>query len=38
MYQLAKSSDKERSIVFRNTASKMGLNEAIVEKVIFLGA
>jgi len=32
MYDLARLDDKERSIVFRNTANKMQVNEAIIEK------
>ncbi len=32
MYKLAKLSDKERELIFRNTASKMKVNEAIIEK------
>lgn len=32
MYKIAKLPDAERRILFRNTAQKMGLNEAIVEK------
>lgn len=32
MYNIAKISDNERRILFRNTAQKMGMHEAIVEK------
>jgi hypothetical protein len=32
MYKLAKLKDKERELIFRNTASKMKVNEAIIEK------
>lgn len=32
MYKIAKLPESERRILFRNTAQKMGLNEAIVEK------
>ena len=32
MYQLAKLKDKERELIFRNTANKMKVNEAIIEK------
>jgi hypothetical protein len=32
MYKLAKLKDKERELIFRNTASKMNVNEAIIEK------
>lgn len=32
MYKIAKLSDAERRIIFRNTAQKMGLDEAIIEK------
>lgn len=32
MYKIAKLPDTERRIIFRNTAQKMGLNEAIIEK------
>lgn len=32
MYKIAKSKDKERELIFRNTASKMKVNEAIIEK------
>ncbi len=32
MYDLARLDDKERSIIFRNTASKMKVNDAIIEK------
>ncbi len=32
MYKLAKLTDKERELIFRNTASKMKVNEAIIEK------
>ena len=31
-YDLARLDDKERSIIFRNTASKMKVNDAIIEK------
>lgn len=33
MYKIAKLSDAQRRIIFRNTAQKMGLNEAIIENV-----
>jgi hypothetical protein len=32
MYEIAKLKDKERELIFRNTASKMKVNEAIIEK------
>lgn len=32
MYKIARLSDGERRIIFRNTAQKMGLNEGIIEK------
>ncbi len=32
MYELAKLKNKERELIFRNTASKMKVNEAIIEK------
>lgn len=32
MYDLAKLNDKERELIFRNTASKKKVNEAIIEK------
>jgi len=32
MINIAKISDKEREALFRNTASKLGLSEAIIEK------
>lgn len=32
MYELAKLKDKERELIFRNTANKMKVNEAIIEK------
>jgi len=32
MYDLARLDDKERSIIFRNTANKMKVNDAIIEK------
>jgi hypothetical protein len=32
MYRLAKLKDEERKLIFRNTANKMKVNEAIIEK------
>ena len=32
MYELAKLKDKERKLIFRNTANKKKVNEAIIEK------
>jgi len=32
MYEIAKLSDKERELIFRNTANKMQVSEAIIEK------
>jgi hypothetical protein len=32
MYEIAKLKDKERELIFRNTANKMKVNEAIIEK------
>jgi hypothetical protein len=32
MYELAKLEEKERELIFRNTANKMRVNEAIIEK------
>jgi len=32
MYILAKLKNKDRELIFRNTASKMKINEAIIEK------
>ena len=32
MRNIASSSDKDREALFRNTAAKMGLSEAVVEK------
>ena len=32
MYNIAKASDNERMVLFRNTAEKMGISEGIVEK------
>lgn len=32
MYELATLNDKERVLIFRNVASKMKVNESIIEK------
>ena len=32
MYSIARLPEDERRILFRNTAQKMGMNEAIIEK------
>ena len=32
MYRIAQASDQDRQALFRNTAQKMGMNEAIIEK------
>lgn len=32
MYKIAELKDEDRRILFRNTAQKMGMHEAIVEK------
>ncbi len=32
MHELAKLRDQDRELIFRNTASKMKVNEAIIEK------
>ena len=36
MYSIARLSEDERRILFRNTAQKMGVNEAIIEKDLWV--